>query len=122
MDKHDTSTMRRAKKFGITVGGGLLLIVGIIAIPYPGPGWLIVFAALGILAQEYPWAKKLLKFAKQKYDTWNEWVSKQNKGVKAATFIATALIVVLTLWLLNVYGVLADLVGLDITWLRSPII
>ncbi len=37
-------TMRRAWRIGVAVLGAAVLALGIIAIPYPGPGWLIVFA------------------------------------------------------------------------------
>lgn len=120
MDAHEKKVSSRARKLGITIGGGTLLVVGIIAIPYPGPGWLIVFAALGILAQEYPWARRTLKFARRQYDRWSEWVKQQNWFVRSLTFIATAIIVVLTLWLLNAYGLMASWVSIDWPWLRSP--
>jgi uncharacterized protein (TIGR02611 family) len=35
-------------------------------VPLPGPGWLIVFAGLAILATEYVWAQRLLNYAKTK--------------------------------------------------------
>lgn len=110
----------RARKLGITIGGGTLLVIGILAIPYPGPGWLIVFAALGILAQEYTWAKRVLRYAKKRYDDWNEWVSRQNIWVKSITFVATAFVVVITLWLLNAYGLIAALLGIDWPIVVSP--
>lgn len=112
--------LSRARKFAITIGGGTLLVLGIIAIPYPGPGWLMVFAALGILAQEYTWAKRLLGFAKRRYDDWNVWVAKQNIFVKSLTFILTAFVVVITLWLLNAYGLIASFLGIDWPILQSP--
>ncbi len=111
----------RARKLGITIGGGTLLVIGILAIPYPGPGWLIVFAALGILAQEYPWAKRLLRFARSKYDDWNEWVKRQGWFVRSVTLIATVVLVVLTLWIINAYGLVASWFGIDWSWLQSPL-
>ena len=39
----------------ILVGGGLLLV------PLPGPGWLIVFAGLALLATEFAWAARALE-------------------------------------------------------------
>ena len=40
--------------------GFLVLIIGIIAIPAPGPGLLIVAAGLAILARDVAWAYRLL--------------------------------------------------------------
>lgn len=113
---------KRARKLGITIGGGVLLILGIIAIPYPGPGWLIVFAALGLLAQEYPWAKRVLDYTRKQYDRWNAWIKRQNVFIKSLTFIFTVLVVVVTIWLLNGYGLLNELFNWQQDWLRSPIL
>ena len=45
--------------YRIVVGvvGLVVLAVGILAIPYPGPGWAIVFVGLAILATEFDWAR-----------------------------------------------------------------
>jgi uncharacterized protein (TIGR02611 family) len=40
--------------------GFMVLILGILAIPLPGPGWLIVGLGLGILAQDFVWAERTL--------------------------------------------------------------
>lgn len=42
------------------VGGFLLLLAGIAMLALPGPGWLAIFAGLGLLADEFPWARRLL--------------------------------------------------------------
>lgn len=120
--QHDTNITRRAKKLGITIGGGVLLVVGVIAIPYPGPGWLIVFAALGILAQEYPWARRALGFGRRQYDAWNKWIKKQSWFVRSLTFIATATVVVVTIWLVNGYGPVDNWLNLKQQWLHSPLL
>ena len=113
---------RRVQKFTTGVAGGAVLLVGIIAIPYPGPGWLIVFAGLAILSKEFEWAGRALKFARGKYDDWNAWVKRQHWSVKTATFILTAAVVVLTVWLINGYGLINDWFGLGQDWLQSPLI
>ncbi len=112
---------RQAKKGFIGVAGGIVLVAGVIMIPYPGPGWLVVFAGLGILSTEFEWAQRLLHFARGKYDAWVEWVKRQNAGVKAAIWLATALVVVVTIWLLNGYGLVNGWLGLGWDWVRSPL-
>lgn len=118
----EKTVLARAKKVGITIGGGVLLVIGIIAIPYPGPGWLIVFAALGILAQEYAWARRVLQFSRRQYTRWTGWVKEQGWSIRVLMFSLTTLVVVTTLWLLNTYGMLADLADLQWSWLHSPLI
>lgn len=106
----------------IGVIGGLVLIAGIVMIPYPGPGWLVVFTGLAILSTEYAWAGRVLRYAKRRYDQWYAWVSRQHATVRAAVWLFTALIVVATLWLLDVYGMVGGWFGLEWNWLSSPIL
>jgi len=101
---------------GLTVFG-----LGILAIPYPGPGWAIVFVGLGILATEFDWARHLLAYAKERYDKAMDWFGRQHIAIKAIGGIFTALIVAGTLWLLGAADWTAEFVGFDWPWLNSPI-
>lgn len=121
-DTHEEKQQHRVRKFATGLAGGVVLIVGIIAIPYPGPGWLIVFAGLAILGREFKWAGRLLVFGRQKYDTWNAWMVKQNWMVQSATFIFTCIVVVVTIWLFNGYGLINGWFNLEQDWLKSPFI
>ena len=47
-----------AKRIGLEVLGWLLVVVGIIAIPLPGPGFLILAGGLVLLSQQYEWAAR----------------------------------------------------------------
>lgn len=112
---------QRSKKAFRTFIGGLVLLVGLVAIPYPGPGWLIVFAGLAILAQDYPAAQKVLDYAKDKYDSWQDWLKRQNIVVKILVLIATGIVVVLTIYLINGYGLINRWFNLGQDWLNSPL-
>lgn len=112
---------RKLRRLLIGIIGTLVLIVGVIAIPYPGPGWLIVFTGLAILATEFAWAGRVLQFAKGKYDAWESWLNKQKLWIKVAFWLLTAIIVVVTIWLLNGYGIINQLLGLNQDWVRSPL-
>ena len=48
----------------VGVVGGLITVLGVVALIAPGPGWLIIFAGLGILGTEFAWAAIALKTAK----------------------------------------------------------
>ncbi len=111
-----------AWRVGVGVVGGLVLAAGIVMIPYPGPGWLVVFAGLAILATEFAWAERVLRYAKHRYDGWNAWLKRQPRLVKVGVWLATAVIVVLTLWLLDAYGLIGGWLGIDWPWLSSPIL
>jgi len=53
-------TLQQAKRFLKILFGFTLLALGVIMIVTPGPGWLTIFLALGILAAEFVWARRLL--------------------------------------------------------------
>ena len=109
-------------RIGVAVIGTAVLVVGIILIPYPGPGWLVVFAGLAILATEFSWAGRLLTYARARYDSWTRWLGRQHWAVKLLVLVATVCVVVTLLWLLNALWTMASWVGVDTwTWLRSPI-
>ena len=116
---------RRAADFlyriAVAVVGLAVLAVGILAIPYPGPGWAIVFVGLAILASEFRWAQRLLAFAKQRYDKVMAWFRAQGLWVQAAGAVFTTAVVVATLWLVGAIGWAAALFGLESAALRSPI-
>lgn len=109
--------------YRIVVGvvGTVVLIAGIVAIPYPGPGWLIVFAGLAILGTEFHWAQRVLGFLRHRYDAWVRWLRRQPPGVRLLAMSVTGVIVLLTLWLINALGVFAGWVELPWEWVRSPL-
>lgn len=57
---------RNSKRTGVTIAGFLLVLVGIVFLPLPGPGTLIIIAGLAVLSTEYVWARRMLDAAKAK--------------------------------------------------------
>jgi uncharacterized protein (TIGR02611 family) len=105
----------------VGVVGLAVLGAGIVAIPYPGPGWAIVFIGLAILATEFDWARRLLKYTRERYDRAMDWFKAQGLWVQALGFALTAAVVVGTLWLLGAASWTAGLLGFEQSWLKSPI-
>jgi uncharacterized protein (TIGR02611 family) len=64
-------------RFGIALSGLVVVIVGIVLLAAPGPGWLIIFVGLGIWATEFAWAKSLLRFVRRTVDSWTAWLRRQ---------------------------------------------
>jgi len=112
---------RHSKRVLIGILGGLVVLVGLVLIPYPGPGWLIVFGGLAILATEFMFAQRVLDYAKGKYEAWTQWLKRQNWFVKIVVLAFTGCVVLLTLWLLNAFGILVALFNLPYDWLVSPL-
>ena len=63
-------------------------------VPLPGPGWLIVFLGLGILATEFAWAERLLGFGRRTLRSWLRWLGRQYLAVRALVSLATLAFVV----------------------------
>ncbi|MEV0292554.1 TIGR02611 family protein [Nocardia sp. NPDC050710] len=114
-------TLNLAYRIGVAVIGIAVLILGILAIPYPGPGWAIVFAGLGILATEFAWARHALGWLRGKYRQGMAWFSARGLAMRAFAAIATALLVIATLWVLGTFGMIGGWIGVESEWLRSPL-
>lgn len=124
-DRRERIRQRRLLDFGYRVAVGIVgfvvLAIGIAAIPYPGPGWAIVFLGLAILASEFYWAHRTLAYTRRRYDEAIGWLRQQSWWVQALTALFTAGVVVLTLWLLGALAWSAKLIGLYHPTLDSPI-
>jgi uncharacterized protein (TIGR02611 family) len=79
--------------------GFAIIITGLVLIPLPGPGWLIVFGGLAVLSTEFVWAERLLHFAREKVQGWTEWVLRQPLAIRALigliglVFVAAAIVI-----------------------------
>ncbi len=58
-------TIQQAKRFLKILVGFTLLALGIVMIVTPGPGALTIILALGVLAAEFVWARRLLDRVKE---------------------------------------------------------
>lgn len=91
----------------VAVLGVSVIALGVVLLPLPGPGWLVVFLGLGILATEFTWAERLLDFAKAKVRAWTRWLARQSVAVKGLVALGTV-------------AVVAGAVGLYVLWQGVP--
>jgi Putative transmembrane protein (PGPGW) len=61
-------SLHQAKRFLTILFGFTLLVLGVAMLVLPGPGMLTIVLALGILAAEYVWARRLLDRLKEQGD------------------------------------------------------
>ena len=108
-------------RVGVAAVGLTVLFMGVAAIPYPGPGWAIVFLGLAILATEFYWAQRTLTYTRARYTTAMAWFRRQPAWVQWLGAVLTAAVVVATLWVLGAIDWLAELVGIEHPLLRSPL-
>jgi uncharacterized protein (TIGR02611 family) len=86
--------------YRVVVGvlGTAIIVTGIILLPLPGPGWLIIFAGLALLSTEFEWAGRLLDYARDKVRSWTHWVGRQSLPVRAAIGLGGLLLVAGAVW------------------------
>ncbi len=77
-------------RLAVGVVGAVVVAVGIVTIPLPGPGWLTVIAGLFVLATEFAWAERLLAFTRRHVHRWTEWLGRQRLWVRIAVAALTA--------------------------------
>ncbi|MFI0942087.1 TIGR02611 family protein [Streptomyces sp. NPDC021020] len=53
-------------RVGIFVVGLAVIGGGIVLLPLPGPGWLIIFGGMAIWGTEFVWAQKVLRWTRRK--------------------------------------------------------
>jgi uncharacterized protein (TIGR02611 family) len=58
-------TLQQTRRALRIVGGFALLALGVVMLVGPGPGWLVIFLGLGLLAIDFVWARRLLDRLKQ---------------------------------------------------------
>lgn len=95
-----TRTGRLSLKIVIGVVGAALVIGGLVLVPLPGPGWLIVFAGLAVLATEFVWASRLLEFGKKTLSAWTAWLKRQGWPVRILVAIVTLACAAVVVWLM----------------------
>lgn len=112
---------RHTKRVVIAITGGIVVLGGLIMVPYPGPGWLTVFAGLAILSTEFLFARKLLRFGRNLYDRWTAWLRQQPRIVQLGVMSITGIVVILTIWIVNGFGIAVHILQIDAPWLVSPL-
>lgn len=58
-------TIDQVRRFFKILGGFTLLGVGAVMLFTPGPGWVVIFLGLTLLAAEFVWAKRLMDRMKE---------------------------------------------------------
>jgi uncharacterized protein (TIGR02611 family) len=83
----------------ITIGGlGALVIgLGLILVPLPGPGWLIVFGGLAIWSLEFEWAKRLNRYTRRKVSQWTTWYGQQGWPLRILVGFGTLIVIIAVL-------------------------
>lgn len=96
---HGHHARLKERKYGWTVRpatlitGWLVVIIGLITIPFPGPGWFTVFVGIGILSLELEWPNRFLQWGIRQYDRFEAWWKCQSQGVRIVGIVLLVLLI-----------------------------
>ena len=88
-----TRAGRLAVRVVIALLGLLIIGVGIVLLPLPGPGWVIIFGGLAVWSLEFRWAARLRRFAMRQVATWTAWVGRQPWWVRVLVGMALVILI-----------------------------
>jgi uncharacterized protein (TIGR02611 family) len=97
-------TSRIVYRAVVGLAGTAVTVLGLVLVPLPGPGWLVVIVGLAILASEFEPARRVLDVVTRHVRAWTHWIARQGWPVRIAVGTATALFVACVLW--GVFAVL----------------
>ena len=75
-------SVKLIRKIVVGIVGVLVIILGVILIPLPGPGFLVIIGGLFILSMEFEWADRYYTGLKNKFDEAIEKVRTQKEKTK----------------------------------------
>ncbi|MDN5807678.1 MAG: PGPGW domain-containing protein [Brevibacterium sp.] len=95
-----TSNPHTARLYRFVVGGvgTLIVIIGLLAVPLPGPGWLTVIIGLFVISSEFRWAQRILHFVRVNVEKWTHWVIAQPLWMRWTMAAVTAACVAVLVW------------------------
>lgn len=77
-------SIEQVRRFFRILAGFTLLLIGVVMLVTPGPGWLAIFLGLTLLAAEFVWARRLMDRMKHEGNRLKDsvWRSNKNEGPK----------------------------------------
>jgi uncharacterized protein (TIGR02611 family) len=89
---------RSAWRFAIAILGLIVVMLGVVLLVLPGPGWVVIFLGLTIWATEFSWAKSLLVFVRRQVGRWTAWIRRQPRWLGILVGGAGLVLVAAVVW------------------------
>ncbi|WP_167581507.1 TIGR02611 family protein [Kineococcus rubinsiae] len=91
---------KRNHLYRMVVGavGTVVVVLGLVLVPLPGPGWLVVFLGLAVLGSEFSSARRLNAFGQRQLHRWVRWVERRSWRTRIALGGGTGAVVLLAVW------------------------
>jgi uncharacterized protein (TIGR02611 family) len=102
----DSRTRQLGWRVFITAVGGAVTLAGLAMLALPGPGWAAIFLGLAILASEYVWARRLLRYTKDRAQgAASTMLAKENRALALSLLlVALLLVAAFVSWYVYRYG------------------
>jgi uncharacterized protein (TIGR02611 family) len=112
-------TGRMALKIAVGVLGTLVVALGVVLLPLPGPGWAVIILGLAIWAVEFAWARNLLQFTRRQVRSWTQWTTRQSLPVRALIGVAGFVFIAAVVWASVKFTFHVDLARLAWRWITG---
>ncbi|MGW0210672.1 TIGR02611 family protein [Streptomyces sp. NPDC003233] len=96
---------------GVFVVGLAVVVAGVVMLPLPGPGWVVIFGGMAIWATEFVWAQLVLRWTKRKVTEAAQRALDPKVRRRNITLIVVGLVIVAVL-----VGIYAWKFGLVMPW------
>jgi uncharacterized protein (TIGR02611 family) len=88
---------------GVFLVGLVVVVIGVIMLPLPGPGWLVIFAGMAIWGTEFVWAQLVLRWTRRKVTeaaqrALDPRVRRRNIVLASAAAVLCAVLLAVYLW------------------------
>jgi len=87
-----------AWRVAVAIVGLLVVILGVVLLVFPGPGWVVIFLGLSIWATEFKWARSLLVFVRRQVGKWTTWIRRQPRWLAVVVGGAGLVLVGALVW------------------------
>lgn len=74
------ATIEQVRRFFRILGGFTLLLIGVVMVFTPGPGWPVILLGLTLLAAEFVWARRLINRMKHEGNRLKDTVLKLSRN------------------------------------------
>ncbi|GGT76962.1 MULTISPECIES: TIGR02611 family protein [Streptomyces] len=96
-------TLHLSWQVGVFIVGLAVVGAGVVMLPLPGPGWLVIFGGMAIWATEFVWAQLVLRWTKRKVTeaaqrALDPKVRRRNIILTSAGLVIVAVLVAIYLW------------------------
>ena len=78
-----------AYRVAVGVAGTCVILIGLVLVPLPGPGWPVVFLGFVVLGSEFSWAERIRHIVQRRVSAAVRWSASAAWPVRAALSTAT---------------------------------